>query len=225
MVIVLLRTLILYAAVISTMRIMGKRQLGQLQPVELVITILISQMTVIPLEDRNLPLVTSLFPFAVFLSLEIFSSIINMKSLKYRTLIQGHSVAIIRDGVLDQKILKRLRLPVDDVLEALRKKDIFDISKVAFALLETDGTVSALLKREFSPVTLTDMNISAEADALPCAVISDGRIIKSELLECGMQKKDLFKALESRRLEIKDVFLMTADGSGKYVIIKKEAEQ
>jgi uncharacterized membrane protein YcaP (DUF421 family) len=203
---------------------MGKRQLGQLQPVELVITIMISQIALIPLEDRNVPLITSLFPLAIFMSLEIFSSIINMKSLKYRTLIQGHSVVIIRNGCIDQQIIKKLRLTVDDVLEALRKKNIFDISTVSYALLETDGTMTALLKNEFSPVALKDMQLPSDTDALPCAVISDGRIIKSELKECGMQKKDLIAALKSRRLEVNDILLMTADSNGKYVIIEKETK-
>lgn len=222
MVITLLRTVVLYIAVILTVRIMGKRQLGQLQPVELVITMMISQVAVFPLGDKNVPLITSLLPLAVLLVLEIFSSVINMKSLKYRTLIQGHSLVIIRNGVIDQKIIKKLRLPVDDILEALRKKDIFDISTVAFALLETDGTITALLKNEFIPVLKKDSDIIPEADSLPCAVISDGKIIESELTECGMSEKDVTAELNSRRLDLKDVLLMTSDGNGKVYIVKKE---
>ncbi len=222
MVITFIRTIILYVAVIFTMRIMGKRQLSQLQPVEFVIAMMISQVAVFPLENRNIPIITSLEPLAILLSLEIFSSVINMKSLKYRTLIQGHSVIIIRNGCIDQKIIKKLRLPVDDILEALRKKDIFDISCVAYALLETDGTVTALLKNEFSPVQKKDLNVSSETDSLPCEVISDGKIIDSEMKECGMNKEKLISALESRRLKVKDVLLMTADSEGKLFIVKKE---
>lgn len=222
MIITFIRTLILYIAVIFTMRIMGKRQLSQLQPVELVITIMVSQVAVFPLENRSTPLITSLEPLAILLSLEIFSSVINMKSLRYRSLIQGHSVVIIRNGVIDQKMIKKLRLPVGDILEALRKKDIFDISSVAFALLETDGTVTALLKNEYSPVVKKDLSVNAEKDALQCEVISDGKIIDSELKEAGMKKEDLLSALESRRLETKDVLLMTADSEGKLYIVKKE---
>ena len=222
LVISLIRSIILYTAIIITVRIMGKRQLSQLQPVELVITIMVSQVAVFPLENRDVPLLTSLEPFAVFLCLEIFSSIVNMKSLKYRTLVQGHSVVLIRNGVIDQKMLKNLRLTVDDLLEALRKRDIFDITTVAFALLETDGTVTALLKSEYSPVLIKDEGLPVESDTLKCAVICDGKIIKRQLKECGLIKKDVLHALDSRRLELKDVLLMTADSDGKIDIIKKE---
>lgn len=201
---------------------MGKRQLSQLQPIELVITIMISQVAVFPLENRDIPLLTSLQPFAVFLCLEVFSSIINMKSLRYRTLVQGHSVVIIRNGVIDQKMLKELRLTVDDLLEALRKKDIFDITTVSFALFETDGTITAVLKNEYMPVHINDMNLPVKADTLKCAVICDGKIIDKQLKECQMKKKDILAALNSRRLELKDVLLMTADSEGKIDIIERE---
>ena len=225
LVINLLRSLVLYFAIIITIRIMGKRQLSQLQPAELVITIMLSQVAVLPLEDKNIPLVTSLQPFAVFLSLEIISSIINMKSLKYRTLIQGHSVIIIRNGILDQKQLKRVRLTVDDLLEALRKKDIFDITTVSYAFLETDGTITAMLKNEFMPVLINDASLPVKKDALPCTVISDGKIIDSELKECGLKKKDVLSAVNSRRLELKDVLLMTADANGIISVIEKEKNE
>ncbi len=203
---------------------MGKRQLSQLQPVELVITIMISQVAVFPLENKDTPLLTSLQPFAVFLCLEIFSSVINMKSLFYRTLVQGHSVIIIRNGVIDQKMLKNLRMTVDDVLEALRKRDIFDIDKVAFALLETDGTVTALLKSENKTVTVKDEGLPYEDSVLKYAVICDGKIIKRQLEECNLKKKDVIAALNSRRLELKDVLLMTADGNGKTEIIERDRQ-
>ena len=222
MVIGLLRSLILYTAIIITVRIMGKRQLSQLQPVELVITIMISQVAVFPLENRDTPLLTSLQPFAVFLCLEIFSSIINMKSIGYRTLVQGHSVVIIRNGIIDQKILKEVRLTVDDLLEALRKKDIFDYTTVSFALLETDGTITALQKNEYMPVHINDLNLPVKTDTLKCAVVCDGKIIEKQLKECQLKKKDILAALNSRRLELKDVLLMTADSEGKIDIIEKE---
>ncbi|MBO4338650.1 MAG: DUF421 domain-containing protein [Clostridiales bacterium] len=224
MVISLIRSIILYTAIIVTVRIMGKRQLSQLQPVELVITIMISQVAVFPLENKDTPLLTSLQPFAVFLCLEIFSSVINMKSLFYRTLVQGHSVIIIRNGVIDQKMLKNLRMTVDDVLEALRKRDIFDIDKVAFALLETDGTVTALLKSENKTVTVKDEGLPYEDSVLKYAVICDGKIIKRQLEECNLKKKDVIAALNSRRLELKDVLLMTADGNGKTEIIERDRQ-
>ena len=133
-----------------------------MQPAELVITILISEVAVIPMQDKELPLLGSAVPLLVLVSLEIFSSIISMKSIKFRSLVQGNSLVIIRDGKLDQKQMKKLRLTVDDVLEALRKKDVFDISKVEYAILETDGVLTVMLKAENRPVTQSDMNVKSK---------------------------------------------------------------
>ena len=118
----LIRTVILYIAVITCVRIMGKRQIGELQPSELVITILISEIAAIPMQDTDIPLINSIVPFLVLVSLEIITSAISIKSQKFRNLMQGNSLIIIRNGVLDQKQIKRLRLSVEDILEALRKK-------------------------------------------------------------------------------------------------------
>ena len=125
-----IRAIIIYVVIIIAVRLMGKRQVGELKPHELVITILISAIAVIPLEENSMPLANCLVPILLFVSLEIIMSVISMKSLWFRNLLQGRPIFIIRQGKLDQKKLKQLRLTMDDVVDALRQKDVFDISQV-----------------------------------------------------------------------------------------------
>ena len=153
MLITLFRTLILYILIIFTMRVLGKRQIGELQPAELVITILLSEIIVIPMQDTEIPLVNTLIPVFVLSGFEMLVSFIGMKSIKFRSVMQGNPVIVIRDGKLNAKKLKELRFTTDDLAEALRKKDIFDISEVQYAIVETDGTLSVLLKKENQPAT------------------------------------------------------------------------
>ncbi len=138
-----IRAIIIYVVIIIAVRLMGKRQVGELKPHELVITILISAIAVIPLEENSMPLANCLVPILLFVSLEIIMSVISMKSLWFRNLLQGRPIFIIRQGKLDQKKLKQLRLTMDDVVDALRQKDVFDISQVEDAVIETNGSISA----------------------------------------------------------------------------------
>ena len=146
--IVFIRAVIIYVAVIIALRLMGKRQIGEMTPHELVITILVSQVAIIPLQDNSMPLANMIIPILIFISLEIIVSALSMKSLGFRNLIQGKPIFVIKNGKLDEKQLKRLRLTVDDLTDALREKGFFDISEVQDAVVETNGTVSVLPKGE-----------------------------------------------------------------------------
>ena len=142
------RTVILYIVIIVSMRILGKRQIGELQPAELVITILLSEILAIPMQDTSLPLMNTIIPVLLLVGFEIIISILNLKSVKFRSAMQGNPLIVIREGKIDQKQLKELRFTTDDLLEELRKKDIFDISEVWYAIVETDGTLSVMLKAD-----------------------------------------------------------------------------
>jgi len=222
MIIILLRTVILYICVVFAVRIMGKRQIGQLQPGELVITIMISQVAVIPLQDRSIPLPNALIPIFVLISTEIIISVIEMKSVSFRFLTEGHSVLIIKDGQVDLKQLKRLRLTIEDINSALRKKEIFDISNVNYAFLETDGSITALLKKEFQPYTVGDSGMAFTQNELICTVVRDGKIINEYFDVCQTNEKEITDKLKSRRLELKDVLLMTCDRQGNINIIERK---
>ena len=221
----MIRTLILYALLIIIMRIMGKRQIGQLQPGELVITILISEIAAIPMQDNDIPMINSVIAVLLLAAFEIIISAVSMKSIKFRSLLQGNSIVIIRDGVLDQKQLKRLRYTVDDLLEALRQKDVFDISDVQYAIAETDGTLSILLKPEKRGVTVEDASLESDNTALQCVIISDGRIIESDMGDCGMNTEKLNILLAEKGLDPKKILLMSSDINGNINIIEKERKK
>lgn len=218
----IIRVAILYLFVTIAIRIMGKRNIGELQPTELVITLLLSEFASIPIEDNSVPLINSLIPVMLLISFEIINSVISMKSLKFRSLSDGNPIVIIKNGKLDQKQLKKLRFTVDDVLSGLRQKDIFDINEVAYAIIETNGTLSVLLKTANQNSTKKDVKASLKNDGFTCPVIIDGAIIKQNLNSCGLTKSDVMKILENKNVAKKDVFLMNIDNDKNTEIILKE---
>ena len=217
MIITLIRAAILYFLIVFSVRIMGKRQIGELQPSELVITILISEIAAIPM-----PLINSVIPVLLLISFEVIASVVSMKFPKFRGLMQGHSLIVIRNGMIDQTQLKRLRFTVDDLMEALRQKDVFRIEDVQYAIAETNGTLSVLLKPEKRVPVAEELNVTIPDDGLPCIVISDGRIITSAFKDCGMTMKKLQTHIKKSGLELKDILIMEIDRSGNTTIIKRD---
>lgn len=222
MLISFVRTGILLIVIVIAVRIMGKRQIGQLQPAELVVTILLSEIAATPMQDNDIPMLNSLVAIAVLVSLEILMSVVSLKSRKARGLLQGNSVIIIRNGKVDYREMKRLRYTLDDLLEALRQKDVFDIGDVQYAIAETNGTLSVLLKSGKRTVTTDDLGIESTDNGLSCAVIKDGEIVKSEFRDCAMNDRKLESLIKSTGEKIEDIFLLTVDKSGSYNLIKKE---
>ena len=215
----IIRTIILYFLVTLGIRLMGKRQIGDMQPNELVITLLISEIAAIPLQDTSQPILSGVTAIFVLVILEIVVSVIAMKSLIVRKLLNGKSVVVIKNGVIDQKMMKNVRMTVIDLIELLRGQNVFDITTVAFAVLEVNGGLSVLLKTAEQPATVKDLNINKETEFLSLPVISDGAIIKESLSALEINRKDILKKLG--KTDIKEVFLMTLDRNGKQTIIKK----
>lgn len=207
---------------IIIMRVMGKRQIGELQPTELVITLLLSEIIAIPMQDNDIPLVSTFIPALVLVGFEIITSLISLKSVRFRSLIQGHSIIIIDDGKLNYEKIKELRFSIDDILEALRQKDVFDISQVQYAIVETNGNISVMLKPENEPVTMKDLHLACDDNGLPCIVILDGEVIKADFRTCHMTDKKLEKILKNDKIDIKNTLLMTVDKSGNKVVLGKE---
>lgn len=222
MALIFIRTVILYIAVIFSVRLMGKRQIGELQPTELVITILISNIATITLEDTGIPLLWGIMPIFLLVSLEIIMSWITLKNRRIRQLVSGSPQIIIRDGIIDQKQLKELRFSIDDVMESLRASNIFDISEVQFAIVETTGKISVYSKYSARNVTNADLNIKGKSENPPYIIINDGVFLGKAFNILGLEKSWLDNILNEKNLEIKDIFLMTADKSGKYNLIEKE---
>ena len=224
MFVTLIRTVILYVFAIISLRIMGKRQIGELQPSDLVVTLLISQIISIPIQDTDIPLVNTIIPILLLIGFEILTSVFNMKSIKFRSFMHGHPVVIIIDGVLNQKLLKELRFTLDDLLESLRQKDIFDISQVQYAIVETNGQLSVLLKADYDTVTREDMNLSPSPQGYQCPVIIDGKIVEKDFKICNTNNKKIETIISKEKLQIKDILLMTVDSAGNHTIIRKDSQ-
>ncbi len=222
MIITLLRTFILYIILTLAIRIMGRRQVGELQAGELVITLLLSQIASQPICDTETPLSYSITAFLVLVSLEIIMSAFALKSVKFRSLWQGNALVLIRDGVLDQKQMKRLRFTMDDLIEALHQKNVFDISDVQYAISETDGTLSVMLKPEKRTVVNEDMKLNPKDTALPCLVILDGRVLDINFVDCDLSSEKLGILLSRAHVKQEEIMLMTADKCGNTYIVRRD---
>ena len=223
MIITITRTIILYIFVTLGIRLMGKRQIGEMQPNELVVTLLISEIAAIPLQDTSQPILNGVVAIFMLVILEILISVISMKSLFMRKIMNGKSAVIIKNGVIDQQMMKSVRMTVLDLVELLRGQDVFDISTVAFAVLEVNGNLSVLLKSSEQPATAADLNVKKDKALLPLPVISDGKIIKESLEAIGTDESAVRKMLKGDN--VSDIFLMTMDRDGNHSIIKQRKEQ
>lgn len=217
-----IRTVVLYFVIIFAIRLMGKRQIGDLQPSELVITILISEIAAIPIQDLDIPLIYGVLATVTLVLLEMFTSFLAMKSLSLRRLVYGRSAIIIKNGVIDQKMLRKLRVTVPDLLEVLRNQEVFDISQVAYAVLETNGQMSVLLKSRYQTASVNDLFGIHEESTMPCLIVSDGKLMYDSMKSCNMSKREVLKRLDKQGINLKNVFLMTCDENGQVSVVEKE---
>ena len=219
-----IRAVIIYITVIIAMRIMGKRQIGELKPHELVITVLVSQVASIPLEDNSMPLANMFVPILIFVSFEIIVSAISMKSINFRNLIQGKPIFVIKNGKLDEKQMKRLRFTIDDLIDAIRQKDVFDISTVQDAVIETNGSISVLQKAEDTPVTPRQLKLSVDEVSTPITIVIDGKPVTEYLGEEKIKNSEIELVVNNSGKDIKGIMLLTIDNSGNTFIIPKRSE-
>ncbi len=221
MILIIIRTAVVYFFITLGIRLMGKRQIGDMQPNELAITLLISEIAAIPLQDSSQPVLNGIVAIFVLVIIEIIISYLTMKSIKLRKLMSGNSVVIINNGVIDQKAMKKVRLTVIDLIELLRSQNIFKIENVAWAILEVNGNLSVIEKDDYRTVQVSDFpSIKAKKATLPLPIISDGKIIKETLIAMNVSEKEILRRISPAK--IKDVFLLTLDSSGKINVIKKE---
>ena len=221
MLIVFIRAIILYILIIFSIRLMGKRQLGELAPSELVVTILVSNIATLPIEDINIPLVMGVIPILTLVCLDVLMSLVTLKYRSVRKLVSGSAKIIISDGRIDQAMLKKLRFSTDDVMESLRGLQIFDISQVQYAIVETTGKISAYLKDDYQTVTNERFSHKSPQNP-PTLLIDNGVLIKGALCEIHKSQKWLEGILRQEKTRIGDIFYMSADKAGKYTLIKKE---
>lgn len=217
-----IRSIILFVAIVTALRLMGKRQIGQLQPAELVVTILLSEIAATPMQDNDIPMINTLIVTAVLVGFEIIMSALSLKSVKLRKLLQGNSVILIKNGVIDRRQMKKLRFSLDDLLEALRQKDVFDISEVAYAVAETDGSLSVMLKSAAQPPTAGELKIKKPPQSMPVAVVMDGKLTVSGLAKSELSDAEIKEALSKIKTPVSEIFLLTVDKNGNRLLIKKE---
>ncbi len=220
----MLRTLITYLLIIFAMRLMGKKQLGELQPSELVSTILISNLASISIESPELPLVGSIVPVFAIVCLEILISALGFKSPRAAKLVSGSPRVIIRNGKIEQSTLRDLRFTVDDLLEALRGKDVFELSEVAFAIVETNGSVSVQKKFEAEPLSNGAAAVPPPAARQPSLpVITDGMFVDANLRAFGADRDWAESVCRAQGAAPSDVLLLLCNDAGETTLIRKEA--
>ena len=222
--ILFIRSVIIYLMVIIALRIMGKRQIGEMTPHELVITILVSQVAIIPLQDNGMPLANMFVPILIFVSLEIIASSIAMNSEKFRSIVQGKPIFVIKDGKLNETQMKRLRLTMDDLLDAIRQKGIFDISTVQDAIIETNGTVSVLQRTEECAATPKQLNLTVEPQSTPIPLVLDGEEITEYFGQEKYRESEITLLVKNEDRDISEIMLLTIDNNGRVFVIPKRSE-
>ena len=223
MLISLIRTLLLYAAILVAVRLMGKRQISELQTSELVITLLISDIAAIPMQDNSQPLVSGFLPIAVLVAGEIIVSALMMKSTGFRRLICGNPVIVIRDGEVQQKELRRLRMTVEDLFSQLRSNSISHLEDVAFAIVETNGNLSVVRKPEKEMPTCSMLGIQTPKQDMEVVVVSDGVVSEAALQLCGRSREWLDGVVKREHLQYPDIFIMLLNTGGQYQMIRRGA--
>lgn len=219
------RTILLYIIVITAVRVMGKRQIGELQPSELVVAILISELAAIPMQESGIPLSSGVIPILTLISCEIVLSAVTLLSDKARGIISGRPSILIYNGYIDQKEMRKLRFTLDDLMEELRISGFMSLSEVAFAVLETNGKLSVFPTYQNRPVTVGMMNLPCEDGGLPVTVISDGVIYHHALKSTGKDMAWLLNQLKPQNLTPEKVFLMTVDSLSTTMVIPKEPDK
>lgn len=224
MLISFLRAVILYLALILVVRLMGKRQLGQMAPTEFVVTLLIADLASVPMQDEGIPLLSGLIPILVVLAVELLLSLLVYHSIPFRRFFCGKPVILMQDGQLRQDALRRTRVNPDELTELLRLRGITDLTSVQYAILETNGSLSTFLYPKFEPASAKDAGIKTDPLALPVTLISGGRLLRENLALSGRTEGWVTEQLGHYNCAVGDVYLLTAEPSGKlYLSIRKEA--
>ena len=223
MIVTLLRTVILYLLIIVGIRLLGKRQVGELEPTELVLALIIADLASVPMQDNGIPLLAGIIPIITLLCVAMIMSVLMMHSVRFRTLMCGKPSIVVSDGRIVQTELRRNRLTADELLEELRIKGYTDLTTIRYAILETSGQLSVLPAAAEKPLTAGQAGLSPPDAGLPALLICDGRLLRDTLKARGYEENWLRKQLEAHGLtKAEQVFLMTVDETGKTYLVRKE---
>ena len=219
----LLHTIILYILIIAGVRLMGKRQVGELEPSELVLSLIIADLASVPMQDYGIPLLTGVVPILTLLAVTMILSVLTMKSVRFRAVVCGRPSMVIRNGVVDQTEMAKNRLTVDELLEELRIQGYTDLSTVKYAILETNGQLSVLPYANQKPPTARELKVAVEEGGLPRVVVSDGKLLERNLKALGHDRPWLDRQLSQRGCkDVSKVFLLLVDEADAVYFVKKE---
>ncbi len=225
MLIIIVRAVLLYTVIVLSLRLMGKKQLAQLQPSELVTTIMISNIATLSLEDSSVPMIYGVVPILIIVCVDVFMSFVMLKSTRVRRIITGTPQIIISDGKIDQQVMKHLRYSIDELMEAMRECMIFDISQVQYAIVETNGNINFYQKSRYRNVENGNLGLSVQNCNPPSLLIKDGEINYPVLKNWDGGEEKLQKLLDENGVKLKDVFILTdSEDEGTHIVLKKDAD-
>ncbi|EIV99111.1 YetF domain-containing protein [Thermoanaerobacter siderophilus] len=223
MLILFFRTIILYALVVIFMRISGKQQIGQLQPYELVVAIMIADLVAIPMQNKGIPLVSGIIPILTLLVSQLFLSYLSIKSLRARAIICGTPTILVENGKILTSQLQKERYNINDLLEELRVKGYPNIADVEYAILETNGSLSVIPKSNKRPVTPQDLNLTPQYEGLPLPIIIDGRIMHQNMQKASIDMEWLNAQLKMWKIQnVKEVLFASLDTNKVLTVYRKE---
>ena len=222
MLITFFRSIVLYILVLIVMRLMGKREIGQLQPFELAIAIMIADLASIPMTEIGIPIYYGIVPILGLLMMHMFISFLNMKSIKAREILCGRPSILIYRGKIIEQELKKQRFTINELEERLRGNDVFNIGDVEYAILETSGQVTVIQKPEKRNVTPEDLNINPDYEGIPYDLVVDGKVMTENLKELGKNYKWLEKQTEKFNIKPEEALVVTLDAKGQIFCQKKE---
>lgn len=217
---ILFRTIFMYALIIFSLKIMGKRQLGQMQISEFVTAMILSELASLPISDKNIPILYCIIPLTVIISLEVIMSFIALKSSKAQAFLESHPSIIIDKGVLDQKVLEQTRISVSELIVELRIAGLNSISEAEYVFLEPNGKFSVIPKAPFRQVTTADLNLSANENLPDITIVSDGKILQSGLSYLSKDEKWVYHSINPH--ELSEILLFSCNSADKKTIILKE---
>ena len=224
MLLIFFRTIILYILVLIVMRFMGKREIGQLQPFELAISIMIADLATIPMSEPGIPITNGAIPIFGLLIMHLLISLTNMKSIKLREIICGKPSILIYHGKIDEKNMKKERFTINELEERLRGDNVFNISDVEYAILETSGQISVIQKPNKRNATPEDFNIMPEYEGIAYDLVVDGKVMKDNLKKIDKDYTWLNNKLIEFKMKPEETLLATLDGKGNFFCQKKEGK-
>ena len=216
------RAIIIYLIVLIVMRLMGKREIGQLQPFELAISIMIADLASIPMTDPGVPIFNGIVPILGLLAMHLVITVLNIKSVNIRKITCGKPTVLVYRGKIDEEALKRERFTISELQERLRVKDVFNLGDVEFAILETNGEISVIQKPNKRNSIPEDFGIMPEYEGMPYDLIVDGKIMNENLNKIGKDEKWLYKQVVKFKTTPENVLIATTDGKGNFFCQEKE---